>query len=83
MAIVNVSKPNSSIANQTKINIGETWATDLNTWATETHTWDSTGSVIDNITKSYSGYLWADSTLPWQLATPWMDTNRITNVNRP
>ncbi len=51
MAITNVSKPSSSMANQTKINIGETWDTDLNTWNAELRTWDETASVIDNITR--------------------------------
>ena len=83
MSITNVSKPSSSISNLTKINIGETWDSITTTWATETRTWDDMRSIIDNNTKAYSGYLWAESTLPWQLATPWIDTNKITNQAKP
>ncbi len=83
MAITNISKPSSSVSNQSKINIGETWDSDMNQWQNESRTWDDMASIIDNITKIYSGYLWAESTLPWQLATPWIDTNKITNISRP
>lgn len=51
MAIVNVSKPNSSIANQTKINIGETWGSNSNQWQNESRTWAETASIIDNVNR--------------------------------
>lgn len=51
MAIVNQSKPSSSMANQSKVNIGEIWNTDLNQWQNESRTWDDMASIINNITK--------------------------------
>ena len=42
------------MANATKINIGETWASILTTWASETRTWGDMASLIDNITKQSS-----------------------------
>ena len=51
MAITNVSRPISSMSNETKINIGLTWDADTLQWQNETRTWDDTVSVIDNITK--------------------------------
>lgn len=54
MAIANLPKPSSSMANQTKINIGETWASITTTWASETRTWADMASLIDNITKQSS-----------------------------
>lgn len=83
MAIVNVSKPTTTFANSTKINIGETWDSNSNQWQNESRTWDDMASIIDNGTKAFSGFIWATSTLPWQLPTPWIDTGIITNVNRP
>ena len=51
MSITNTSKPTTSFSNSTKVNIGETWSTDLNTWATESRTWAETASVIDNVSR--------------------------------
>jgi len=51
MALVNTSKPTTSFANLTKINIGLVWSADLLAWSAETRTWGDTASVIDNITK--------------------------------
>jgi hypothetical protein len=56
MSIVNVSKPTTTLTNSTKINIGETWGTDLNTWAAESRTWADTISVIDNISRVSSSF---------------------------
>lgn len=39
------------MANQTKINIGETWASITTTYATETRAWSDFASLIDNLTK--------------------------------
>lgn len=51
MSITNISKPTTTFANQTRINIGEIWNTDLNTWAAESRTWDEMASLIDNYSK--------------------------------
>jgi len=51
MSITNQAKPTSSMTNSTKVNIGETWATDSFTWVTESRTWDRTQSIINNNTK--------------------------------
>lgn len=51
MAISNTTKPSSSMANSSKINIGETWDSILSTWATESRIWDDMASIIDNLTK--------------------------------
>lgn len=67
MTITNLPKISSSVTNQSKINIGETWDSDLNTWATETNTWEEIGSLINNSARAFSGVLWAAITLPWQL----------------
>ena len=50
--MINTSKPsNSTMANTTRVNIGEVWATDLNTWASEIRTWAGTVSKIINATR--------------------------------
>lgn len=51
MALINTSKPTTSFANLTKINIGLVWSADLLAWSAETRTWGDTASTIDNITK--------------------------------
>lgn len=51
MAIVNVSKPTTSLTNSSRIGISETWDTIPTTWASETRTWDATISIITNATK--------------------------------
>lgn len=52
MAITNISKPSApSFTNTTRVNIGETWGSDMNTWSAESRTWADTASVIDNISK--------------------------------
>ena len=56
MSIINISKPTTTLANSTKINIGEIWNTDLNTWAAESRTWNDMQSLIDNITKISSSF---------------------------
>ena len=57
MSIVNISKPSSSFANQTKINIGETWDSITTTWATETRTWDEMASIITNTVRVATEYI--------------------------
>ncbi len=51
MAITNVSKPTSTIANATKINIGLIWDSATMTWDAATFTWDSTASLIGNVSR--------------------------------
>jgi len=51
MAIINQSKISSSIANATKINIGESWASITTTYASETRTWADMASLIDNVSR--------------------------------
>lgn len=51
MAITNVARTSSSLTNNTKINIGETWNTDLNTWNAESRTWNAMASIIGNATR--------------------------------
>ncbi len=55
MSITNTAKPNaSSLTNSTRVNIGETWATDMNQWQNENRTWDATVSIITNDTRNSS-----------------------------
>jgi len=51
MAIVNQSKISSSIANATKIDIGESWSSITTTYASETRTWADMASLIDNVSR--------------------------------
>jgi hypothetical protein len=51
MALTNVAKPTTVIANSDRIDIAETWATITSTWASETRTWEDMASLIDNISK--------------------------------
>ena len=84
MAIVNVSKPSSSIANQTRINTGETWATISTTWASETRAWYITASLVANTAKPSFGYLWGVLSYPWLESSPWDNVySGMTNINKP
>lgn len=49
MAITNVSRPSTSLANSARPAQGETWASNPYTWAQELRTWLDTGQLIDNI----------------------------------
>lgn len=51
MAITNIDKPTTSLANSSRPAQGETWASVLTTWATETRTWLDMGQLIDNISR--------------------------------
>lgn len=51
MAMVNVSKPSSSMSNIAKAVGGQIWDTNTTTWNTETRTWNDMISFIDNTTK--------------------------------
>ena len=48
MAITNDSKISSSLVDDTRVNISETWDSIPTTWASETRTWDDTTSLIGN-----------------------------------
>lgn len=49
--MINQDRPTSSVSNQAKINIGETWATIMTTYATEIRTWADMASIISNLSK--------------------------------
>lgn len=48
MSITNTSKPTTTIANTSKVSIGETWGSIITTWATETRTWLAVSQLITN-----------------------------------
>lgn len=84
MAITNISKPSApAFTNLTKVNIGETWGSDMNTWAAESRTWADTASVIDNISKGTMGFLWGWTRFPWTESTPWNTEGGISNISKP
>lgn len=51
MAIINTTKPTTSLINTLKVSFAELWSTITTTWASETRTWLDTGSLIDNRSK--------------------------------
>ncbi len=56
MAIINQSKPTTSLTNSTKVSFAETWGTIDTTWATETQSWADLISLFDNASKPVPGY---------------------------
>lgn len=54
MAIVNTSRPTSSMSNTSKVSIGETWGTVTTIWANETRTWLAISQLITNGTRQSS-----------------------------
>lgn len=54
MAIINTSKPTTSLSNTVKVSFGETWADILTTWASETRTWAESGSLFGNLARQSS-----------------------------
>ncbi len=54
MAIINISKPSTLIANQPKVSVGETWASITTTWATETRTWALVSQLLVNSSRQTS-----------------------------
>lgn len=54
MAITNQSKPTTSVTNQTKVSIGESWDTNITSWNTETRSWNDMFSFIDNQSRQTS-----------------------------
>ena len=55
MAIVNSSKPSTTLANTTRVSFAELWSTITTTWASETRTWKATGSLLTNTAKKLLG----------------------------
>ncbi len=52
MAIINTSKPTTSITNTTNRVVSyETWDTNISTWNSETRTWDQMGTTWSNTSK--------------------------------
>jgi len=54
MALINIAKPTTSLANADKVASFETWATIATTWASETRTWQDMASLMDGFTKASS-----------------------------
>ena len=54
MSITNETKPTTALTNSTRINIGETWGSDLNIWSAELRTWGATISIISNVARTSS-----------------------------
>ena len=51
MALVNTTKPSTTLANASKVASFETWDSIATTWDTETRTWDDMLSLMDNASK--------------------------------
>lgn len=51
MAIVNTSKPTTTLSNSAKVFSYETWDSNTTTWDTEVRTWDEMGAIMDNTNK--------------------------------
>ena len=83
MAITNVSKPTTAIANDSKVSFGETWGTISTTWATETRTWLAVSQLISNISTPGAGFLWTIRRFPWTEDTPWLTEGGISNISKP
>lgn len=82
MALINESKPSTSLANATKVSFAELWSTITTTYATETRTWADCISLMDNISIS-TNPIWSSRSFPWLMALPWQQTGGVTNVNKP
>ena len=81
--ITNISKPSTSLTNTARASVSELWSTILTTWASETRTWADCASIIDNITKGVTGFLWSVTRFPWTEDTPWLSEGGISNVSKP
>jgi hypothetical protein len=56
MSLINTSKPNTSIANTSKVVNYESWDTNTSTWDNETRTWDEMASVWSNSDKPTTNF---------------------------
>lgn len=83
MAITNISRPNSSISNTSRANIGETWASIPTTWASETRAWIDMSSLISNTILVAVGLIWSTKRFPWTETLPWITEGGISNVAKP
>jgi hypothetical protein len=54
MSIINISKPTTSLSNQNKVSVGETWTSILTSWTTETRTWQAVSQLITDMTRQSS-----------------------------
>lgn len=52
--MINASKPTTSIANTSKVSIGETWGSILTSWQNEVRTWLAVSQLIGNTAKQSS-----------------------------
>ncbi len=57
MALVNQSKPTTTLANVTKVVNFETWDSITSTWASETRTWNDMVSNWDGFSKPSTSLL--------------------------
>lgn len=55
--MINVDKPTTSLANQSKVSVGETWGSIMTSWATETRTWQEVSQLLTNIAKTVSSMI--------------------------
>ena len=83
MSITNISKPTTSIGNNTKVVSYETFDSLTTTFDTETRTFDQMGTTWTNTSLGASGFLWSLRRFPWTELTPWLSEGGITNVNKP
>ncbi len=84
MALINQSKPTTSLSNSNKVSFGETWATVTTTWASETRSWLAISQLFTNTTKATQSYLWSSDSFPWLELTPWDNTyGGIINLAKP
>ena len=82
--ITNTAKPTTTLANASKVSIGETWATITTSWTTETRSWLAVSQLFVNIPKVTQSYLWSIDSFPWLNLSPW-DTvfGGIINTSKP
>ena len=54
MALVNTTKPTTTLANTSKVSVGETWATITSSWASEVRTWLAVSQLVTNTARQTS-----------------------------
>lgn len=81
--LTNVSKPSTSFTNADKVSSAELWSTITTTWASETRTWLDCVSLMDNVSKGTTGFLWSVTRFPWTESTPWLTEGGMTNISKP
>lgn len=83
MSITNTSKPVTSVTNNAKVSIGETYATITSSWSSETRTWLKASSLVTNISIGITGFIWSLKRTPWTESAPWLDEGGISNASKP